>query len=143
MIRAGAVANPGIAKKIGENIKDNKNKIAVDRAVSPVLPPSATPAALSTKVVTVDVPNTAPTEVAMASDSSAGFIFGSLPSLSSISAFVDTPISVPIVSNKSTNKNDISIPQKEKVAIFENSNLNAIGSREGIAIPFEKSGINE
>ena len=40
-------------------------------AVRPVRPPSATPEALSTKVVVVEVPNTAPTEVAIASESSA------------------------------------------------------------------------
>lgn len=73
--------------------------------VSPVLPPSDTPDALSTNVVVVDVPITAPTVVATASAISAPLILGSFPFSSSMSAFADTPISVPIVSNKSTNRN--------------------------------------
>ena len=55
MISAGAVAKDGIARKIGDRNRDRPNKIAVVTAVSPVLPPSDTPEALSTKVVVVDV----------------------------------------------------------------------------------------
>ena len=57
MIRAGAVAKDGIARKIGDNSSDNQRMAAI-REVSPVRPPSATPEALSTKVVTVEVPHT-------------------------------------------------------------------------------------
>ena len=67
MIRAGAVANDGIARKIGDRSSDNPKRIAVVTAVSPVLPPSVTPEALSTNVVVVDVPSTAPAVVAIAS----------------------------------------------------------------------------
>ena len=49
MIRAGAVAKDGIARKIGDNSSDNPKRIAATREVSPVRPPSATPEALSTK----------------------------------------------------------------------------------------------
>ena len=66
IIRAGAVANEGIARKIGDRNRDRPNKIAVVTAVRPVLPPSDTPEALSTKVVVVEVPSTAPTVVATA-----------------------------------------------------------------------------
>ena len=69
--RAGAVAKDGIAKKIGDKNRDRPNRIAATMAVRPVRQPSATPEALSTKVVVVEVPNTAPTEVAIASESSA------------------------------------------------------------------------
>ena len=81
-----------------------RNRSPVTIEASPVLAPAPTPAELSTKVVVVEVPNTAPTDVAMASARSAGLILGSFSSLSNMSAFVATPISVPIVSNISTNK---------------------------------------
>ena len=45
---AGAVAAAGIIIKIGEKNNAKKNITAVAIAVKPVLPPSATPAALST-----------------------------------------------------------------------------------------------
>ena len=60
-------------------------------------------------------PKTAPADVAIASAISAGRIFGNLPSLSSISAFVATPIRVPRVSNKSTNRNEKMITMKLKI----------------------------
>ena len=69
-----------MARKIGESNNDAPNKTAVVTAVNPVLPPSETPEALSTKVVTVDVPSTAPAVVATASAISAPLIFGSFPS---------------------------------------------------------------
>ena len=50
-IKAGAVACAGIIEIIGTNIIDSKNKSAVVRLVSPVLPPSAIPADDSTTVV--------------------------------------------------------------------------------------------
>ena len=92
MIRAGAVAKDGIARKIGDNSSDNPKRMAAIREVSPVRPPSATPEALSTKVVTVEVPHIAPTVVPTASERRAPLMFGSLPSLSSISALEATPI---------------------------------------------------
>ena len=45
----------------GVNIEAIKNQIPVVIAVNPVLPPAATPLVDSVKVVTVEVPNTAPT----------------------------------------------------------------------------------
>ena len=59
----GMNANKGI-KKIARI-----NKIAVDQAVKPVLPPAAIPEPDSTNVVTVEVPKTAPAQVAIESDS--------------------------------------------------------------------------
>ena len=52
---------------------------------------------LSTKVVTVEVPSTAPAQVAMASAMSALSPLGRLPSLSSMFAAFAVPISVPTV----------------------------------------------
>ena len=104
-IRAGAVANAGIAVNIGANRIDIRKRKPVTTEARPVLAPTPTPAELSTNVVVVEVPNTAPTDVAMASARRACLILGSFSSLSSISALVATPTSVPIVSNKSTNKN--------------------------------------
>ena len=67
-IRAGAVAKEGIARKIGEMNRESANKTAETREVRPVRPPSATPEALSTNVVTVEVPHIAPTVVPTASE---------------------------------------------------------------------------
>ena len=64
MISAGAVAKDGIARKIGDKKREIPNRIAVVRDVKPVRPPSVTPEALSTNVVVVEVPSTAPTVVA-------------------------------------------------------------------------------
>ena len=64
IISAGAVANAGIARNTGANSKEAKKSIATVTAVRPVRPPAITPEELSTKVVTVDVPSTAPADVA-------------------------------------------------------------------------------
>ena len=71
----------------------------------PVRPPSATPAEDSTNVVTVEVPQTAPQQVAMASASMALSMLGTLPSLVSILPAAQAPYSVPRVSNISTMQN--------------------------------------
>ena len=121
MINAGAVANDGIARKIGDRNNARPKRIAVVTAVRPVLPPSDTPEALSTNVVVVDVPRTAPAVVASASARSAPLIFGSFPSSSSIPAFEETPTSVPIVSNRSTNKKDNTTAIKLKIPTLPKS----------------------
>ena len=140
MISAGAVAKEGIARKIGDRNSDSPKRIAVVTDVRPVLPPSDTPDALSTKVVVVDVPRTAPAVVAIASARSAPLIRGSFPSLSSISALEETPTSVPIVSKRSTNKNANKITMKSSEKIPLKSSLQKIGDRLGIARPLLKSG---
>ena len=122
-IKAGAVANPGIATKTGDKKIAIKNRKPVTTDARPVLAPSATPEELSTNVVVVEVPSTAPAEVAIASASNACLIFGSFPSLSSISALFATPISVPNVSNMSTNKNAKIITTKSSALIAETSAL--------------------
>ena len=99
------IAKDGIDKNSGLSTIDNRNKRPVTIAVKPVLPPAATPEALSTNVVTVDVPSTAPEVVATASAIKAPLIFGSFPSLSSISALDATPMRVPNVSKISTKRN--------------------------------------
>ena len=140
MIRAGAVAKDGIARKIGDNSSDNPKRMAATREVSPVRPPSATPEALSTKVVTVEVPHIAPTVVPIASERRAPLMFGSLPSLSSISALEATPISVPRVSNISTNRNANTTTKKSSENRRLKSIFKKVGAMLGIAIPLEKSG---
>lgn len=67
---------------IGVKINATTNKIPATTEVKPVRPPSETPEALSTKVVTVEVPRQAPAVVATASAKSAPLILGSFPSLS-------------------------------------------------------------
>ena len=129
----------------GGNVAERKVKTLLKygadvTAVSPVLPPSVTPDALSTNVVVVDVPSTAPAVVAIASARSAPLICGSLPSSSSILALEDTPISVPIVSNISTNRNAKTTTAKSNVNIPSNWSLPKIGARLGIESPLLKSG---
>ena len=139
-INAGAVANPGIAVKIGAKKIARRNKKPVTTDASPVLAPSPTPAELSTNVVVVEVPKIAPTEVATASASSAGLILGSFSSLSSMPALEDTPINVPIVSNISTNRNDskttikLKIHTPEKSALKHCPNVLPIAEKSVIAI---------
>ena len=53
---AGVVAKEGIMVMIGEKNNSSKKKQPVVMAVRPVRPPLVTPEALSTKVVTVEVP---------------------------------------------------------------------------------------
>ena len=79
IISAGAVANAGIARNTGANSKEAKKSIATVTAVRPVRPPAITPEELSTKVVTVDVPSTAPADVATESASSAPLILAGGP----------------------------------------------------------------
>ena len=68
-------------------------------AVSPVLPPSETPEALSTNVVTVDVPKIAPTVVPIASANRASLQFWIDPSSAIRPDLPAHPMSVPTVSN--------------------------------------------
>ena len=95
--RAPVVAAEGMSRKSGERKSARMKSTAVDSAVIPVRPPSAIPAPLSTKVVTVDVPQTAPMEVARASAIIACLMFFTLPSLSIISVLAAAPMSVPTV----------------------------------------------
>ena len=122
-INAGAVANPGIAQKIGEKKIASRNKKPVTTEARPVLAPSATPEELSTNVVVVEVPRTAPALVAIASASSACLILGSLSFSSNICALFATPIKVPNVSNISTNKKDKIITTKSNTLTVEKSAL--------------------
>ena len=57
MMRIGAVAAAGIARNIGDNIKATPKHRAVERAVSPVLPPWTAPVELSMKVQAADAPS--------------------------------------------------------------------------------------
>ena len=112
--RAGAVAKPGIEMKRGEKIRDMRKRSPVTTEERPVRPPAETPEELSTKVVVVEVPRTAPAVVAIASARSAGRIRGSFPSLSSISALSAHPMSVPRVSKTSTKRNANMITMKSR-----------------------------
>ena len=95
------VAAAGMMRKSGARNSDSRKSIATVNEVSPVRPPSEMPVALSTYVVTIDVPHIAPTDVPMASDIKALFSPGMLPSFSTIPALSDAPISVPMVSKMS------------------------------------------
>ena len=139
-INAGAVAKLGIAIKIGLNTIETKNSNAVTTDARPVLAPSETPEELSTKVVVVDVPKIAPTEVAIESANKAGLILGSFPSLSSISALDATPIRVPSVSNMSTNRNANMMVRKLNEKMPLKSSFKNVGAMLGRERPELKSG---
>ena len=106
IIRAGAVAAGGISKNTGENKRAIKKNTPVVRAVRPVFPPAATPEELSTKLVTVEVPNMAPKIVPTASANKACFTRGMVPFLPVRPARSATPTSVPTVSKISTKRNE-------------------------------------
>ena len=57
-----------------------------------------------------------------------------------MSAFADTPMSVPSVSKRSTKRNANTITMNSRTGTPFKLNLNMIGARLGIEIPFEKSG---
>ena len=124
MIRAGAVAKLGMVRNSGLKMVASRNSTPVVIAVRPVRPPSVTPEALSTKVVVVEVPSTAPTQVPMESAISAPLMLGRRPSSSSISALEATPIRVPSVSNRSTNRKENITAKKFSRPTPEKSVLN-------------------
>ena len=124
MMRAGAVAKEGMVRNRGLNTTASRKRIPVVMEVRPVRPPSVTPEALSTKVVVVEVPSTAPAQVAMESASSAPLMWGSLPSSSSISALEATPMRVPRVSNRSTKRKENMTAKKFRMPTPEKSVLN-------------------
>ena len=66
-IKAAAVACSGIARNRGAKSNATAKQMAAVKLVSPERPPTFTPEALSTYVVTVDVPSIAPKVVPMAS----------------------------------------------------------------------------
>ena len=82
----------------------------------------------------VDVPRTAPTDVAIASARSAGLILGSFSFSSSIPAFVDTPISVQSVSKISTKRNAKSTTIKSRILMLEKSALKHCPNVSPIAV---------
>ena len=100
--RAAPVAKVGMLWASGAINRQTRNSAAAVSAVSPVRPPASTPAALSTKLVVDEVPSTAPTAVALASDSRARRRRGKWPCSSSIPARFATPTRVPAVSKTST-----------------------------------------
>jgi len=85
---AGAVAQEGTMLARGERKRQAKKQSEVTRLARPVLAPAATPDALSTKVVQVDVPRTEPETVATESQVIALLMSMGSPFSSSIFASV-------------------------------------------------------
>ena len=102
---AAAVAADGMSCAMGERNIATKKQIATTMETSPVLPPSPIPAEDSTNVVTVEVPQIAPTQVATASAIMALLMLGTSPFSSSRLPLAQAPYSVPSVSNISTMQN--------------------------------------
>ena len=103
--RAGPVAKAGMLCANGAKIKQAKNSTATVTAVNPVFPPSLIPAPDSIYDVVFDVPNNAPTVVAVESANNALSIPSTSPFLFTLPVKFATEVSVPAVSKKSTNKN--------------------------------------
>ena len=88
------------------------------------------PAEDSTKVVIVDVPISEPAVVPIASVNKTCLTLGNLPSLSKRLAFDAQPITVPIVSNKSTNRNAINTVKNSNDKTELKSTCISVGSSE-------------
>ena len=131
MKRTGPVAAPGMARKRGENMSAIAKHTAMVNEVRPVRPPSDTPEALSIYVVVVLVPKTAPATVATASAMSTLLMPSTLPSLSTIPDFTETPTTVPMVSNMSMKRKVNTMATISQDRIWLHSNLQKIGSIEG------------
>ena len=100
-------------------------------------PPSAIPEALSTKVVTVEVPNTAPTLVARASAIIASLMWRTFPFSSIISVLAAAPMRVPTVLNISIKTrakmvSAISILRSDLKSNFKKVGSNDLGIETGI-----------
>src|SRR5574344_12352 len=129
-IRTGAVAAFGIDKKSGAKKIASMKHTATVNEVTPERPPTATPDALSTKVLTVLVPRIAPITVPMASVAKASLAFGILPS-TIMCALVHTPINVPRVSNISINNSVNTAIAISVDNTCEKSNFMNVGSTDG------------
>ena len=105
--------------------------MAMTNDVRPVRPPSETPEALSIYVVVVLVPHMAPATVATASAMSTLLMPSTLPSLSTIPDFTDTPTTVPIVSNMSMKRNVNTMPTICQENTWDQSNWQKIASMLG------------
>lgn len=138
--RAADVAAAGIIENTGKKKAAITKHPAVERAVSPVLPPSATPDELSTKVVIVDVPKSAPKVVPTASAIKALLASGKFPSSSSIFALVATPVRVPRVSKISTKRKENKTENISSENTLEKSSLKAIGDTDGGRLMMFESG---
>ena len=127
---APVVAAEGMSKKRGERKSARRKKKAVERAVIPVRPPSAIPAELSTKVVTVEVPHIAPTLVATASAIIAPLMFFTLPASSIISVLAAAPISVPMVLKMSMNTSTRMVRIMSPLSTLEKSICKKVGAMD-------------
>ena len=131
MNRTGPVAAAGIARNNGEKKRAAAKQTAMTNDVRPVRPPSETPEALSIYVVVVLVPHMAPATVATASAMSTLLMPSTLPSLSTIPDFTDTPTTVPIVSNMSMKRNVNTMPTICQENTWDQSNWQKIASMLG------------
>lgn len=136
------VAMAGMIRNTGERKSAKINRIPVTSEVIPLLPPSAIPVALSTQVVTVEVPHNAPNEVAIASAYIACLMFFTLP-FSSISSVPEAaPISVPRVLKMSIKirENIITITSSDRTDL--KSNWKKVGDMDcGVENGTKPSGI--
>mmetsp|Transcript_18506 Transcript_18506/g.57482 ORF Transcript_18506/g.57482 Transcript_18506/m.57482 type:complete len:307 (-) Transcript_18506:167-1087(-) len=128
---AGVVAKGATEAASGEKNSAARKSTPVVTAARPVHAPTATPAPDSAKLVTVDVPITAPPTVATASASIALRICGgcSSPALPCIERV--TPTSVPAVSMKSMKSRLSTAPSMPGASAARQSAAKSVGARLG------------
>ena len=128
---AGAVAAFGMATKSGAKKSASKKHRAVTIAVSPLLPPAFTPAALSMNVETVVVPSMAPAVVPMESAMKALFMPGISPFSLTRPTRCPTPMSVPIVSKISMKRSVATHTAMSMLMMFSHCIFMKMGSMPG------------
>ena len=131
MMSAGAVAQAGTIEIIGLKNIASRNQHSDGEGREAGASALLDAARAFDKVVTVDVPSTAPAVVPIASDMSAWLALGRRPFSSSILARLETPTSVPTVSKKSTKKKASVTLQKAGCASIEKSIFMNIGESDG------------
>ncbi len=113
--------------KKGSRNRGKINSRPTTTALSPVLPPSSTPAALSMKDVVLVTP-ASPLSIVAAASASMVFCRGKESFLLKRSARIPTPVNVPSVSNRSVIKKMMITRTIESVKTEGISNSNAIGA---------------
>ena len=126
MTRIGAVASGGITPARDDRNRERRNSTPTTTDVSPVRPPSDTPAALSMYVVFEDADAAPPAAAASESTMSTRLMPGSRPRASSSPASPAIPTTVPIVSKKSESITDsttaipVAMPRTSQTPLSEN-----------------------
>ena len=130
IIITGAVADEGIARKIGLKNRAMTKQMAMVSEVRPLRPPCATPDELSMKVQAADVPNMLAATVPTESARNIPLMRSTLPSLSANPPLIHTPRAEPVRENRSMKRKDSTTISISTVRIWSHWNLNRMGDRD-------------